>query len=646
MKEKEKEEEVKILVAYHKPSIIFKNECLEPIHVGKACSDIELDMLGDDTGDNISYKNFGYAELTAIYWLWKNSNAKYKGLLHYRRFLDLDPDSLFNSKEAYEVPLSENFSASNFMEKMQLNEKRIKDILKHNFILTRRREDLRSWSKYTVERHYVSEHVGAHLGMAMKIIKNDYPDFYPVAKKLIEGHTSYFTNTIIMKGDDFDEYASWMFDILNKLDRNINLYDREIAPNTKKARYAGYLGERLTAIYIAKKLEEGKKVAEFPSVVLVPPGVNKWNECNTYEKDLYAKKDSKILVIKNNIDNLKPKISVIIAAYNVSKYIEQAVKSVINQTLKNIEIIIVNDGSTDNTLEILNQFASKDQRIIIINKQNEGLGYARNAGIAIAQGEYVHLMDGDDYMDDDFLESLVKAADKNNSDLVISTNRCFEDGTGKTLHHSTLPHTLIDSKMNVLTHPDLLLAPCHVWDKIYRLDLIKDVSFLKEGGEDIYFWWRVILKAKNVSVSRATRYNYRLNHSSVQTNPNYAISVFHNASKSQELVNTQSKIIQEYFQIFKYLLVIHMINRAKATLIKNNKFRKDFYKYSTPFLAQKVKLSPEMLLKSRYYYYDLKKMKRLSNVKSFRDWEVIAGFKTPFSFSKRDIARKLIQAFK
>lgn len=617
--------EVKVLLAYHKPAIIFKNDCLEPMQVGRICADEELDMIGDDTGDNISHKNFAYAELTAIYWLWKNSNAKYKGLLHYRRVLDLDPNSLFNEKEAYEVPLSENFSADNFIEKMHLNANRIKEILKDNTIITRRREDLRSWSNHTVESHYKNEHVGEHLDMAMEIIKNDYPDFYPTAVKLIKGHTSYYTNTIIMKDKDFDEYASWMFGVLGKLDEKINLYHRRVSPNTPRARYAGYLGERLTAIYITKTIKEGKKVAEFPSVVLVPPGGKKWHECNTYDKTLYHNKQPQKTIIHNSLDKTKPKVSVIMAAYNVESYVEKALNSVINQTLDNIEIIIVNDGSTDNTPALLKKFADSDSRIIIINKQNQGLGFARNTGIKAAQGEYAHLMDSDDYMDEFFLESMVKQADKNKSEIVVSTFKSFDDNGIRA--YSTLPHTLIGGEMNVSTHPDLLLVPCHVWDKLYRLDFIKDIPFLKEGGEDIYFWWRIILKADRISALREIRYNYRYNDSSVQTKPEYAISVFTNAVKSQELVDTQPRIVQEYFQIFKYILIHHMLRRAECTLRTNKQFRKDFYQHSTSFLAKEIKLSPQMKLKCDYFYVDYAKMHRLCKVKSFKKWEVITGFK-------------------
>ena len=92
-----------------------------------------------------------------------------------------------------------------------------------------------------------------------------------------------------------------------------------------------------------------------------------------------------------------PKISVIIPVYNVEKYLSECLDSVISQTLKDIEIICVNDGSTDNSLQILKEYASKDTRIKIIDKENEGQGYARKVGLDVANGEYILFCDSDYY---------------------------------------------------------------------------------------------------------------------------------------------------------------------------------------------------------------------------------------------------------
>ena len=112
-------------------------------------------------------------------------------------------------------------------------------------------------------------------------------------------------------------------------------------------------------------------------------------------------------------------ITVIIPIYNVSKYLKNCLESVINQTYKNLEIICINDGSTDNSLGILKEYKERDERIIIIDKKNAGVSAARNDGIEKASGEYLFCVDGDDYIDEDFFEKFYNNAKKNDSDLVV-----------------------------------------------------------------------------------------------------------------------------------------------------------------------------------------------------------------------------------
>ena len=112
------------------------------------------------------------------------------------------------------------------------------------------------------------------------------------------------------------------------------------------------------------------------------------------------------------------KISIIIPVYNVKKFLNKCLKSIVNQTFTDLEIICINDGSTDKSLSILNSFAQKDNRIIVINQSNQGQSCARNAGLAIATGEYTGFVDSDDWIDLDFYEKLYTAAEKYNADIV------------------------------------------------------------------------------------------------------------------------------------------------------------------------------------------------------------------------------------
>lgn len=126
------------------------------------------------------------------------------------------------------------------------------------------------------------------------------------------------------------------------------------------------------------------------------------------------------------------KVSVVIPIYNVEKYLRQCLDSVVNQTLKDIEIICINDGSTDNSLDILEEYAQDDDRIKIVNlKENMGVSNARNKGIEHASGEYIGFVDPDDYIDTDFYGKLYKKASETNADIVKGNdlNVLYPDGT-------------------------------------------------------------------------------------------------------------------------------------------------------------------------------------------------------------------------
>ena len=112
-------------------------------------------------------------------------------------------------------------------------------------------------------------------------------------------------------------------------------------------------------------------------------------------------------------------ISVIIPVYNVEQYVESCLNSVIDQSYTNLEIILVDDGSTDRSGEICGQYALKDSRIKVIHEENAGLGEARNRGLRIASGDYICFVDSDDWIEEDYCKELAQAAERTNSDIAI-----------------------------------------------------------------------------------------------------------------------------------------------------------------------------------------------------------------------------------
>lgn len=197
-----------------------------------------------------------------------------------------------------------------------------------------------------------------------------------------------------------------------------------------------------------------------------------------------------------------PKISVIIPVYNVEQYLRKCLDSVCNQTLKDIEIICVNDCSTDNSLSILKEYAQKDKRFIVKNfetKQNAAV--ARNEGMKKAQGEYFSFIDSDDFIDLDFYEKLYGVASKNNADISKGNSKVFYlDGKVDISGYNRL---IPQNKMSFLG--------CW-WSAIYKRDFLKsnNILFPEEcpKAQDIVFLNRCLLATNKIVLYNDTYYNY------------------------------------------------------------------------------------------------------------------------------------------
>ena len=188
-----------------------------------------------------------------------------------------------------------------------------------------------------------------------------------------------------------------------------------------------------------------------------------------------------------------PKVSVIMPVYNVAKYLPMCLESIVSQTLTDIEILCVNDGSTDNSLDVLQQFEEKDKRIIIIDKKNEGSGIARNTALERAQGEYVYFVDSDDWLDNnDVLKKITERADSENLDILIFGGLSCYENNGKIKKSKggySLKNLPNKYKNRVFSskdiRKDIFKFPSTVWTKLYRREfLIKNnIKFHKLYGK-------------------------------------------------------------------------------------------------------------------------------------------------------------------
>lgn len=232
-----------------------------------------------------------------------------------------------------------------------------------------------------------------------------------------------------------------------------------------------------------------------------------------------------------------PAISVIVPVYNTQKFLEKCLESIINQTFKDIEIICINDGSTDNSMSILNDYSEKDSRIKIINQKNAGLSCARNTGINNAKGEYIGFVDSDDWIDLDFFEKLYNAAKNYDADIAsagIKRVRSYKWKYNLKIKEEEVTENT-DRKFVLCDVPE----KCYVWNKIYRLEKIKQFSLYFEAGiyfEDRCFTCEALSKLKRLVVVPDTYYNY-------WTNPN-SIVKSKSTKKTQDAKYTNEKMMK------------------------------------------------------------------------------------------------------
>ncbi len=234
----------------------------------------------------------------------------------------------------------------------------------------------------------------------------------------------------------------------------------------------------------------------------------------------------------------EPIVSVIVPAYNVEKYIERCLFSLVKQSFKNIEIIVVNDGSEDMTADIINTFASMDSRINVIHQKNKGLSAARNKGIDISRGKYIAFVDSDDCVDDDFIFNLYNAITKYDCDIAASTIIRKRKLSQKYRVHYTEEkiYSTLEEKLNVCRIP----VCCYVWNKLYKASLVKTHKF-EEGVyyEDV-LWTPAILKDSDKLVTVPnTNYYYWVNKGSV-------VKKVQSPQKQKDSYNAKKYIIQFY----------------------------------------------------------------------------------------------------
>jgi glycosyltransferase involved in cell wall biosynthesis len=205
-------------------------------------------------------------------------------------------------------------------------------------------------------------------------------------------------------------------------------------------------------------------------------------------------------------------ISIIVPVYNMEGYLDRCMSSILNQTYKNLEIILVDDGSTDSSPKICDDYALKDNRIKVVHKENGGLSDARNAGLKIATGDYIGYVDSDDWIENDMYERMYNACVENDAQLAVC--RYFREYDDKTINDGTKRLEILDKNEILriyITDKDGYMVYNSVWSKLFKRKLVEGVVFPKgRNSEDIMYTTRALCKLDKAVYIDTCLYHYVL----------------------------------------------------------------------------------------------------------------------------------------
>ena len=305
-------------------------------------------------------------------------------------------------------------------------------------------------------------------------------------------------------------------------------------------------------------------------------------------------------------------ISIVIPIYNASKYLEKCINSVINQTYKNLEIILVNDGSIDNSLDICNDFKDKDNRIKVISKKNEGVSKTRNIGIDKCKGKYLMFLDSDDYIDEIYVEKMYTYLTKNNLSMVTSSMTLVD------VNYNVLKVSSYKDKSDILQVKDIYKDIvntsyfCPIWKNIIKVSLIKDNSIYFDDslkfGEDLLFSFKIIQSCEKIGYLSFPGYFYVQNNASITHNNSFDIvkkyveDNKHVYSILNEYINDDVLITNRLFSKYNFALL---------KLIKNCKYG-EFKHYAT--LLYKIMFNKDDIIKVCEINYESKSNTILMNI--------------------------------
>lgn len=330
-------------------------------------------------------------------------------------------------------------------------------------------------------------------------------------------------------------------------------------------------------------------------------------------------------MVKNDNDKASNLlVSIIIPAYNVEKYIEKCITSILEQTYTNIEVIIVNDGSTDNTDEIIDYISQNDSRIRVINKKNAGVSAARNIGIEISTGDYLVFVDGDDYIAPDYVEYMLSLIQNTGSDFCIS--KCCYTKNGEMQTEIEYIEKLKPEDATALLLSPTIIVGC--WNKIFKRSLIvnNNIQFSTKlfYGEGLTFITTVAQLANSMGVGNRKVYYYRRNNEASATTK-FNIEKLRNGERALKTIRENMIIVNDKIDTM-YELHMALFSLGALVRIKGNKkdgnLDNDYkhWKKTLEIYTRKIVFKKEVSI--------------------YRKLMVICGYISPWIMLKLDSARR------
>ena len=312
------------------------------------------------------------------------------------------------------------------------------------------------------------------------------------------------------------------------------------------------------------------------------------------------------------------KVSVIVAAYNIQDYIVRCLESISNQTYKNLEVIVVDDGSSDNTGKLADEFASKDDRFIVIHKENRGVSSARNKGIDVANGDFIGFIDGDDIIECDMYEMLVNNLVKYEADISHCGYKLI-DKDNETVFYGTNKVIIQDRKRGLVDLFEGTLIEPSLCNKIFKKSIVKDIR-LDESikiNEDLYF--NILLfdrSNRSVFEDKAKYYYVKRENSATTSNVNNIRRVTDPLKVYEKVVNYYKDDL-EILPYAKKMQIGRNINTYNLLTLEKNEELKNLQKDVRDYIKSKkheIKNNNLISKKTRFMVYGIVYIKFIYNL--------------------------------